>query len=288
MSDNKHIVLVTGCTDGSAGAALARQFHLRGCRVFAAARSLDKMQSLADLGIHTLAMDVSQPDQIAAAVDAVGKATEGRLDILVNNAAAFNLMPLADQNLDDARAMFNVNVFGTLAVTQGFLPLLTASAAAGGRARPLVANVGSISGLAEPVFQGTYAASKAAVAAMTGVMRKEFAPLGVRAVAVVSGAVATNFKQGNSPWQVPGESLYSALAGDIEGKTSAGSSYAMSPDDYAKKVVGDLLQTNPGPAVFRGRFSTAVWLVSWLGWSGMLDSMEIKNAGLDVAQVPNA
>ncbi|ETS87033.1 hypothetical protein PFICI_00861 [Pestalotiopsis fici W106-1] len=284
MQHNKHIVLVTGCTDGSAGAALARHFHIRGCRVFAAARSLDKMQSLADLGMDTLAMDVLQPAQITAAVDAVRSATGGRLDILVNNAAVFNLMPLADQDLDDARAMFNVNVFGMLAVTQAFLPLLTATAAVGGR--PLVANVGSISAQAEPVFQGIYAASKAAVAAMSGVMRKELAPLGIRVVTIVSGAVATNFKQGNKPWRVPEGSLYSALAGDIESKQSAGSSYAMEPDDYAKKVVGDLLGVNPGPAIFRGRFSSAVWLLSWFGRYGMLDSMEIRDAGLNIVKYP--
>ncbi|KAK6078655.1 short chain dehydrogenase [Seiridium cupressi] len=114
------VVLITGCTDGSAGAALARQFQLRSCRVFATARQLEKMKALADLGIDTLVMDVSSQPQIDTAVETVREAAGGRLDILINNAAAFNLMPMADQNIDDARAMFDVNVFGLLAVTQSF------------------------------------------------------------------------------------------------------------------------------------------------------------------------
>ncbi|KAI4600202.1 hypothetical protein KJ359_001306 [Pestalotiopsis sp. 9143b] len=291
MDDNQRIVLITGCTDGSAGSALARQFQRRGCRVFAAARSLDKMQSLADLdGVDRLAMDVTSAAQIAAAVDAVRAATGagGRLDVLVNNAAAFNLMPLADQNLDDARAMFDVNVFGPLAVVQAFLPLLLAAASSSSPGtRPVVANIGSVSAAAEPVFQGAYAASKAALSAMSGVMRKELAPLNIRVATVVSGAVATGFKAGNAPWKVPVEtSLYAALAGAVESKESAGPAGAMSPDDYAARVVGDLLGANPGPAIYRGRFTTLVWLMGWLGWYGMTDAMDIKKNELDKLKVP--
>ncbi|KAK9770723.1 hypothetical protein SCAR479_12612 [Seiridium cardinale] len=269
------VVLVTGCTDGSAGAALARQFQLRGCRVFAAARKLERMKALADLGIDTLIMDVSSQPQIDTAVETVREAAGGRLDILVNNAAAFNLMPVADQNMDDARAMFDVNVFGLLAVTQSFLPLLVAAAG-----EAIVANVSSISAPSEPVFQGVYAASKAAVFAMSGVMRKEFAPLGVRVVTIMSGAVDTNFRD-SSPWKVPRDSWYYGLADDIEEKKAAGVSSPMAPDDYAKRVAGDLLCPKPGRVIYRGKFASAVWLLGWLGWYGMMDSVDRKANNLD-------
>ncbi|KAH6660251.1 hypothetical protein BKA67DRAFT_547413 [Truncatella angustata] len=270
------VVLITGCSDGSAGAALARQFQLRGCHVFAAARKLEKMQRLADLGICTLAMDVLSKEQINAAVDIVRDAAGGKLDVLINNAAGFNLMTLADQNLEDARAMFDVNVFGLLAVTQAFLPLLVA---AGGNA--VIANVSSISVVAEPAFQGIYAATKAAVFTMSGVMRKEFSPFGVKVVTIMSGGVNTNFME-NKPWKVPKESWYFELAGDVEGKKSTDGTGSMKPDEYAKRVVGDLLCSNPGPVIFRGKFATAVWILTWLGWYGMLDSTEIKNTKLDI------
>lgn len=280
-STMQKVVLITGCSDGSAGAALARQFRLRGCRVFAAARKLEKMSALAEIGIETVMMDITSPAQIDAAVQTVRKATGGQLDVIINNAAAFNLMPMADQDIDQARGMFNVNVFGLLAVTQAFLPLLTA---AGGDA--VVANVSSISVPAEPVFQGIYAASKAAVFTMTGVMRKEFAPLGVRVVTIMSGAVDTNFME-NSPWKVPRESLYFVLADGIEGKKSTGGNGAMPPDQYAKRVVNDLLGLKFGPVVYRGKFATTLWVLGCIGWYGMMDSMDIKNAGLDSVKLPS-
>lgn len=275
------VVLITGCSDGSAGAALARQFQLRGCRVFATARKLEKMKGLVELGIDTLVMDVTSRADIDAAVETVRKSVAGgKLDILVNNAGAFNLMPLIDQNLDDARAMFNVNVFGLLAVTQAFLPLLLAAGPGA-----VVANVSSISVTAEPAFQGVYAATKAAIFTMSGVMRQEFAPLGVRVVTIMSGAVDTNFRE-NSPWRVPEGSLYRGLAADIEAKASTEGSGAMAPDAYAKKVVGDLLHPKQGPVIFRGKFATAVWVLTWFGWYGMVDSVNIRATKLDTVKVP--
>jgi NAD(P)-dependent dehydrogenase (short-subunit alcohol dehydrogenase family) len=220
-------------------------------------------------------MDISSQPQIDAAVEAVRTATGGKLDILINNAAAFNLMPLADQNLDDARKLFEVNFFGLLAVTQAFLPLLIAI---GGDA--IVANVSSISVTAEPVYQGIYAASKAAIFTMSGSMRKELAPLGVRVVTIMSGAVDTNFKD-NSPWKVPKDSFYYELAGEIESKKSTSKFKGMAPDAYAKKVVGDLLRSCPGPVIFRGKFASAIWVLSWLGWYGVLDSSDIQGNKLD-------
>ena len=85
------------------------------------------------------------------------------------------MMPLLDAPLADVRRNFEVNVFGLLAVTQAFFPLLRA---AGGR----VVNQSSIAGLSpgcQP-FLGTYSSSKAAVTAMSNAMRVEFEPFGVK------------------------------------------------------------------------------------------------------------
>lgn len=78
-------VLITGCSAGGIGDALAQAFHRRGLRVFATARSPSKIQHLKEMGMHVLSLDVTDPRSLEAAVETVETTTGGTLDILVNN-----------------------------------------------------------------------------------------------------------------------------------------------------------------------------------------------------------
>jgi NADP-dependent 3-hydroxy acid dehydrogenase YdfG len=78
--------LITGCSEGGIGDALAQEFHRKGVHVFATARSLSKISHLKDMGITTFELDVTSSDSIGNAVSFVGEEAEGRLDFLVNNA----------------------------------------------------------------------------------------------------------------------------------------------------------------------------------------------------------
>ena len=81
-------VLITGCSDGCIGSALAKSFQSRGFCVFATARESSKMTSLKNLpSITLLGLDVTSSTSIAAAVEVVKEQTGGTLDYLVNNAA---------------------------------------------------------------------------------------------------------------------------------------------------------------------------------------------------------
>ena len=270
-------VLVTGCTEGGAGEALAREFRRRGHVVFATTTDGSRMRSLReDDGAQTLALDVMSRESVRAAAAQVSKLSGGKLDLLVNNAAVFGMMPLADVDVDDARRVFDVNLFGALSVVQAFLPLLVA--AGGGEA--VVANVSSISATMCPPWQGVYAASKAALAAMGAVMRVELAPLGVRVVTVVSGGVDTaSVREGGArPGSVPADSFYGELARSIESNEQARSIQGTAPATYAAQVAGDLLSASPGPMVWRGAFSWLAWVFTWFGWVGMMDK---GRSGLD-------
>jgi 1-acylglycerone phosphate reductase len=77
--------LVTGCSLGGIGDALAQEFHRRGLRVFATARNLKKVQHLVEMGIEVLELDVESSESITNAAKAVAELTDGTLDILVNN-----------------------------------------------------------------------------------------------------------------------------------------------------------------------------------------------------------
>ena len=93
---SQRTVLITGCSEGGIGAALAAEFHRRGCRVFATARNVDKMQSLRALGIEAVAMDVTSDASIAKAVAEV----EGRS---VSDVAREAIAALVEQRRTDKR-----------------------------------------------------------------------------------------------------------------------------------------------------------------------------------------
>lgn len=80
-------VLITGCSDGGIGSALAVAFQARGFKIYATTRSVSKMRLLDKIeSIVLLPLEVTSASSIASVVDTVKSATDGRLDYLVNNA----------------------------------------------------------------------------------------------------------------------------------------------------------------------------------------------------------
>jgi 1-acylglycerone phosphate reductase len=74
--------------------------------------------------VTQIVLDVKKPADIKNAVETVAKATNGKLDFLVNNAARNHFMPVLDVEVDAVRDLFESNYFGPLSVTQAFAPLL--------------------------------------------------------------------------------------------------------------------------------------------------------------------
>jgi NAD(P)-dependent dehydrogenase (short-subunit alcohol dehydrogenase family) len=184
-------VLVTGASTGI-GEACALRLAARGIRVFAGVRSESDGASLrqrASDGLTPVLIDVTVPDAIALArgtvADLVGP--EG-LAGLVNNAGVYFGGPLEFSSVDEVRKEFDVNVFGAIAVTQAFLPLLR-----GGRGR--IVNMSSISGRIALPFAGPYAASKFALEAISDSWRVELRPWGIRVAIVEPGEVDTPIRE---------------------------------------------------------------------------------------------
>lgn len=168
-------ILITGCSSGY-GLATARHFHAQGWNVVATAR-----QPRADLlplsdRLRWVALDVTQPDSIAAAL-----AASGPLDALVNNAGigaigAFEATPLAL-----AREVFETNTFGVMAVTQAVLPQLRECGAG------VVVNVTSTVTMAAMPLVAVYTASKTAIEGFTASLALELEAFGVRVKLVEPG-----------------------------------------------------------------------------------------------------
>lgn len=131
-------VLITGCSEGGIGAALAKAFHAKGYQVYATLRNPSKAGSLEGVeGIEISTLDVTKKESIEQCVQHIKMKTGGTLDILVNNAGADCTMPLLDVSLEEAKALYDLNVWAVLALTQAFAPMLI-------KARGAVVNINSV------------------------------------------------------------------------------------------------------------------------------------------------
>lgn len=174
-------VVVTGVSTGI-GRAIAEDLMTAGYTVLGSVRGLDDAAELsAGFGKRfvPLVFDVTDAASLSAAVNVVSQHLAGAtLTALVNNAGVSINGPLMYQPMDEVRQTFEVNVFGVLAVTRAFLPLL----GAGGDpvARPgRVVNIGSVQGAITVPFMGAYSASKHALEALGQAMRRELLLFGI-------------------------------------------------------------------------------------------------------------
>ncbi|KAH7111506.1 hypothetical protein B0J13DRAFT_576951 [Dactylonectria estremocensis] len=277
-------ILITGCSEGGLGDALALALHHNGQRVIATARNPDKMAHFRDLGIDTLTLDVLSLDSISSCVAAVAEKTGGSLDILINNSGGGYSMPLMDANLDASRQLFDLNVWSVLAVTQAFLPLLLKSSFGG-----IIAINTSISSVVPTPMAGIYNASKAAAAMLTDNMRLELAPFGIKVVDLKTGAVKSRFfgnQQGGAGPTLPKDSLYNIAKEDVE-KVLAGTKMASSMlerDDWAREVVAKLLTRSPPSQIWMGGNAFLVWFSLKFLPSQFLESNLWKIGALDVVK----
>ena len=194
------IALVTGATDGI-GKETARQLAQKGLTVIVGARNLEKGQGVVGefeaegLKVDIVQLDTTIESSVANAAMAV-ESRYGRLDILVNNAGfALDRGPLSELPVQDLISTFETNVFGTFRVTKHFLPLIRHSSH--GRIVNVSSSLGSLWGMsdeASPYYHvalPSYAASKAALNALTIHLARELKDTGIKVNAVEPGLTAT-------------------------------------------------------------------------------------------------
>jgi NAD(P)-dependent dehydrogenase (short-subunit alcohol dehydrogenase family) len=178
-------VVVTGTTSGL-GKATVEKFIAEGWNVVATVRKPSDLNVHDEqLDVRTLLLDVD--DETAApvfAADAV--AAFGRVDVLVNNAGYFQMGPLESSSMDQIHHQFQTNVFGLLALTQAFLPILRQQGSG------VVVNIASIGAEGGYPYTSAYSASKAAVLSISEALNIEMNGFGVQVKAVMPGQHATS------------------------------------------------------------------------------------------------
>jgi NAD(P)-dependent dehydrogenase (short-subunit alcohol dehydrogenase family) len=185
MAGASKAVLITGCSSGI-GHATAEHLAARGWTVYASARKTESIADLAERGMKTLALDVTDENSMRAAVAAV-EAAEGAVGALVNNAGYSQSGALETLPMDRLRAQFETNVFGLIRLCQLVLPGMRRQGA--GR----IVNVSSMGGRLTFPGGGAYHGTKHAVEALSDALRFEVRGFGIDVVVIEPGLITTRF-----------------------------------------------------------------------------------------------
>ncbi|GAA4610108.1 NAD(P)-dependent dehydrogenase (short-subunit alcohol dehydrogenase family) [Actinoplanes octamycinicus] len=187
-NQTERVWLITGCSAGF-GRELALAALDVGDRVMATARDPRRLTGLAAAGgdrVRTAALDVTDSDQVAAAVQRT-VAEFGRIDVVVNNAGHGSVGAVEELTMAELRAVLDVMFFGAVEVTKAALPHLRR------RGSGAIVQISSMGGqLSMPGF-GAYCAAKFALEGLSEALAAEVRPFGVRVVIVEPGAFRTEF-----------------------------------------------------------------------------------------------
>ena len=280
-SSQQKTVLITGCSAGGLGAALAVAYHAAGHRVFATARNPSKMSSLKAMGIETLTLDVMSEESISACVLEVGKLTGGTLNVLLNNAGVQYNMPISDLSITEGKKIFDLNVWSCISTIQAFIPLLMKA-----KNGAMVVNHTSVGSIAGLPFQAAYNASKAALAMFTDILRLELQPFDIKVVDLKTGGVKSNLLVNLVSTELPANSIYAPARDDAnrmlsgEKLKSLKGTY-LGADVWAKGVVKDLTQSKPPYQIWKGGQAWLARLATFFP-VGLFDGELKKVTGLDV------
>lgn len=223
---DKPVALITGCSSGF-GLETARYFLDRDWKVIATMRTPREDVLPRSERLRVLALDVTDPDSIRRAVEAAGP-----IDVLVNNAGIGWLNALEGTPMDIARAVFETNTLGTMAMTQAVLPQFRQ------RKEGVIVNVTSSVTLKPLTLVSVYTASKAAVNAFTESLALELEPFGVRVRLVLPGrAPETRFgENARSRMRAGFPEAYAGLAQSVLARWEQESSAITRPLDVAQTV----------------------------------------------------
>jgi len=218
------VALVTGASSGI-GQATAIRLREAGFHVYGVARRIDPMQNLADQGIKTLAMDLTDEESMIRGIRQI-LAEAGHIDVLVNNAGYGSYGAVEDVPLDEARRQFEVNVFGAARLIQLVLPDMRE------RHSGTIINITSMGGKLYTPFGAWYHGTKFALEAISDCLRLEAKQFGINVVVVEPGAIRTE---------------WSAIAADHLLETSGQAAYAAQAQAVAKTFKSETAAKRSSP-----------------------------------------
>jgi len=291
MSTSK-TVLITGATAGI-GRTTALHLAQLGHHVIASGRKPTELARLAAEArglagkLDVIPLDATQPDSIAAAVEAVARLTGERgLDALINNAGFGVLGPTSEISDAELRRQYETNVFGLMSVTRAFLPAMRARRA--GR----IINVSSVGGRITLPYFGVYNSTKYAVESLSDALRYELRPFGIDVALIEPGVIRTSF-EATAAAGIDGFAAtpYGRALTHYEKMSKAADRFAANPIVVARAIARAVQARRPAARYVTPRLnSVAVWLSAILptrAWDWAMRRVGyLTPAGLELSAVP--
>ncbi|KAI6019170.1 hypothetical protein EDC04DRAFT_429667 [Pisolithus marmoratus] len=262
------VVLVTGCTTGGIGFHLCEEFADKGCIVYATSRRLETMQGFQHDTIRTMALDVTKEEDISAATRKILE-EQGKIDVVVNNAGALAIGPVAEATIEQIRNAFELNTFAALRVTNAIVPSMIE------RRDGLIINIGSLGGVLTTPWNTLYCAAKAALHSITEGLSMELKPFGIKVMLVAPGGVKSNISKNQAlTFKLPPTSHYVEYEERlIEMMNVVAREDCMPTDAFAREVVAKALATRPPPYLSLGWNAWKVHISQWLPRQYVLGQM---------------
>ena len=231
MSQNS-VVVVTGVSSGI-GRITAAKFAKQGCRVFGTVRNLSKAKPLA--GVELVEMDVRNEDSVKRGIKSIVDKAK-RIDVLINSAGVTLLGAMEESSIDEARAIFDTNLFGLLNVIKAVLPHMRNQRS--GR----IVNVSSVLGFLPAPYMALYSASKHAVEGLSESLDHEVRQFGIRVALVEPSFTKTNLDV-NAPQTATKISDYNKELGVVSKAIQSNIQKAPEPAQVAETIFNAALGT---------------------------------------------
>jgi short-subunit dehydrogenase len=239
INNHQKSVLVTGANSGI-GLACAEYLADQGFHVYAGARDMSTMEGLSkNSKITPVKLDVTNTTDIIEVKRIIKEKGTGLFG-LVNNAGIAKAGALMDVSVEDMRAQFEVNLFGSHQVTRTFFPFIL-------KAKGRIVMMSSDSGFFATPFFGPYCSSKFALEGYSDSLRREITTYGVKVIIIEPGRITTPiWDKGEKNLNKYADSLFAVEAKAIgEYAIRKGKTTGLAPIEVAKTVYHVLIAANP-------------------------------------------
>jgi NAD(P)-dependent dehydrogenase (short-subunit alcohol dehydrogenase family) len=264
------VALVTGASTGI-GRATAKVLQTAGFRVFGTSRRAPS--SMPD-GVTMLTCEVTDEASVTKLVDDV-LAKAGRIDVLVNNAGSGLLGGAEESSIAQAQALFDVNVFGVLRLTNAVLPTMRRQGS--GR----IINLSSVLGLIPAPYSALYASTKHAVEGYSESLDHELRPFGIRVVLVEPAYTRTSFDDNlASPDRLL--DIYDSARAGMKGVLQHAMTRGDAPDVVAATILQAATAAVPKRRYAAGKMARTVTLLRRFVPESAFDKSLRKQNGLPV------